>query len=181
MSFEEIKAMRSKPLNLLFSTAVALVFVGMLTSGCKKHNSSPPPPSPPSQFSAVVDGSVYHAGRSGISSYLLSDSLFAVMGEDTINNTTLMVNFSGPFVINVPFTTGATAALVSFEYNQTSAVYEARGQNYSHATITITTYDTVNLNVAGTFSGVLYADQNPGAMDSVVVTAGSFNAYYPAH
>ena len=103
------------------------------------------------------------------------------MGEDTINNTTLMVNFAAPFAINVPFTTGATVAVVSFEYNQTGVVYEARGQNYSHATITITTYDTVNLHVAGTSSGVLYGDQNPGAMDSVVVTAGSFNAYYPAH
>jgi hypothetical protein len=43
--------------------------------------------------------------------------------------------------------------------------------------------DVVNQTglVAGTFSGVLYGDQNPGAMDSVVVTAGFFNAYYPAH
>jgi hypothetical protein len=181
MSFEEIKAMRSKPLNLLFSTAGALVFGGMLTAGCKKHNSSPPPPSPPSQFSAVVDGSVYHAGITGVSSYLFLDSQFSVIAEDTVNNTTLMVNAYGPFSLNVPFTTDTTLAVVSFEDNKYGTVYEARGQNYSHAIITISTYDTARLNFAGTFSGVLYADQNPGEMDSVVVTNGSFNAYYPAH
>jgi hypothetical protein len=170
--------MRSKPLTLLFLAASALVF-GMLTMGCKKHNSSPAPS--PSQFSALVGDSAYPVGRSGILSYQLSDSQFAVVGEDTLNNTSLMVVFSAPFSLNVPFTTTTTGAIVAFTYNSTGTVFEARGDNYSHATITITSYDPGHVNIAGQFNGVLYGDQNVGEMDSIVVSAGSFNAYSPVN
>lgn len=113
------------------------------------------------------------------------DTGFLIIGMASNGYTQLSVAFNEPFLLNVPISTSTTTAVVAFEVGNpidvVPVVYEARGQNYSHATITVTAWDQVRQTISGTFQGVLYGDMNPGEMDSVVVSNGTFSGSYPTN
>jgi hypothetical protein len=107
-------------------------------------------------------------------------STFAVFGLQPGKDTTYLrigLPLTG-FTIGTPFSLDtARTSGVSWYDSQRTYEYDAIfGQGASHSLITITSWDSTTLKVAGTFSGVLYNINN--LSDSIVITNGAFSTSY---
>jgi hypothetical protein len=107
-------------------------------------------------------------------------STFAVIGFQPGKDTTYLrieLPLTG-FTIGTAFSSDtATTSGISWFDSQRTYEYDALFGNFaSHSLIDITSWDSVNRKVAGTFSGVLYNISN--GSDSIVVTNGAFNTSY---
>ena len=107
-------------------------------------------------------------------------STFAVIGLQPGKDSTFLrveLPLTG-FTIGTVFSTDtAVSSGISWFDSQRTYEYDALfGTFASHALIDITSWDSVNRKVAGTFSGVLYNISN--GSDSIVLTNGAFNTSY---
>jgi hypothetical protein len=105
---------------------------------------------------------------------------FAVIGLQPAKDSTYLrveLPLNG-FTIGTPFSSDtATTSGLSWFDSERSYEYDALFGNFgSHSLIDITSWDSVNRKVAGTFSGVLYNISN--GSDSIVITNGTFNTTY---
>jgi hypothetical protein len=105
---------------------------------------------------------------------------FAVLGIQPGKDSTFLrieLPLTG-FTVGTPFSSDtATASGLSYFDGQRTYEYDAlNGNAASHSLINITSWDSVHLKVAGTFSGVLYNINN--ASDSMVLTNGAFSTSY---
>jgi hypothetical protein len=108
-------------------------------------------------------------------------STFAVFGLQPGKDTTYLrigLPLTG-FTIGTPFSLVDSARTTGLSWYDGQRTYEYDaifGQGASHALINISSWDTVQLKIAGTFSGVLYNINNLN--DSVVITNGAFSTSY---
>jgi hypothetical protein len=163
----------SLPIGLLLVIAALSI-----PAGCKKSGNGGI--NPAFSMSATLTG----AGASGfqIVSEFGSESqslgTFAIEGirPETSDSMILEVSFPDSIVLNTP-TPIASSNGEGIYFGDTEGLSAAfiAYQNVGHGTITITSWDHLKLNIAGTFSGVLY-DQS--LTDSVVVTNGVFSGTY---
>ena len=95
----------------------------------------------------------------------------------TVAGAGLEILVPSPVTVNKPFLTDTTSASIYYYPNG-----PVNGKDYNasygwgHGTMTVTSVDTVNHKIAGTFSGTLhnFLDIN----DSVVLINGKFNTAY---
>ena len=107
-------------------------------------------------------------------------STFAVLGLQPGKDTTYLrigLPLSG-FTIGTPFSldTARTSGLSWYDSQRTYEYDAIFGQGASHSLINITSWDSTQLKISGTFSGVLYNINN--LSDSIVITNGAFNTSY---
>ena len=151
-----------------FSTLVVFSFA--IATSCKKSNSPAPTNA---AFSATVNGSAFNptASNAVYTGFAQSWDIFGlyIKGSDS---SVFDVTIYAPVTLNKPVTT----------YYSGVDYYSAGVDDFSDfvgtgkATITVTSLDSVNHKISGTFSGVLPG--TTGSDDSVVVTNGKFNISY---
>jgi hypothetical protein len=161
--------MKLKISSLLAFSALVVFCLAVATS-CKKSNSSAPTNA---AFSAMIDNSAFNPTTSNAvyTSFAQSWDIygFYVKGKDS---SVFDVTIFAPVTLNTPVTT----------YYSGVDYYSAGVDDFSDfvgtgkATITVTSLDSVNHKISGTFSGVLPG--TTGSDDSVVVTNGKFNISY---
>ena len=171
----------SKANTLAGSLPITLLLVGaalFIPAGCKKSGNGGI--NPAFSMSATLTGA--GAGSFQIVSEFGSESqslgTFAIEGihPETSDSMILQVSFPDSIAVNTPspISTANSEGIYFGDTEGKSPAYIAY-QNVGHGTITITSWDHSKLNIAGTFSGVLY-DQS--LTDSVVVTNGVFSGTY---
>ena len=158
----------------------ALISLSVLTLwgivGCSKNNSSSV--TTDGTMTVTVNGTPYSAKSYVVSGYITSYGQIIVQGDSITNKDTTEIQVAIPYppAVNVPINTDSII-FSALSYSRGGLVYGAyQGNSYSHGVITLTSADTVNHKVVGTFSGVLY--NTILSTDSVVFTNGSFNSSY---
>jgi type 1 fimbria pilin len=158
-----MKPKLSHCLTLSILAAFALLLV---TTGCSK-TSSGVSNSLTASFSGVTfqPYTVYAADQS---------SVMGMVGLQIRNGDSIgvVISFLDTVTVNSPF--DFTAGEI--EYVDEKGTFDFDSQNPpSHGFIKVTSWDKTKLNIAGTFSGVLY---DISGLDSTVVTGGQFSTTY---
>jgi hypothetical protein len=149
----------------------AMAFI-TLTPACSKSSNSN---TSGGTLSATIGSSVFTAGGAA-GFYSQSLGLMGVVGYtiQSKDTTTMEVEFPYPPVVNHPVSSDSIAEL--------GISYTAAGKEYDgylgsgRCIITLTTADTINHKLTGTFSGVAYNASNRA--DSLVITNGKFSSSY---
>ena len=162
-------------------TLAAAISLSMLTlwglGGCSK-NSNNNSYQTDGTMTATVNGAAYAAKSYVVSGYLTTYGQILVQGDSIVGSDTTEIQVAMPYIptVNVAVSTDSTI-YVSMTYKVPGKEYDAyNGFGYSHGAVTLSSADTVNHKVVGSFSGVLYNDANNN--DSVVITNGAFNSSY---
>lgn len=157
-----------------FSCSVVLLF---FITGCSKSNNS----SSNAGISATVGSSTFSAGASPNqvqAVYNSAGQIYDVAGLVLTSKDTTALEITVPPTPKLGMPVSSDTALVTINYSPhfPSVVYMAGLGNGGHAIATITSLDSVNHKIAGTFSGVVY--NQSGGSDSLVITNGKFNTSY---
>jgi hypothetical protein len=144
------------------------------TVGCKKSNSS-------SSGSGTITANV--SGVSFASSATTSQAIYSsaygqfdIVGAQVKGGDTTLIDLSWNAApkLNFPISSDTSLMEISYFDSKTQAAFDGSDLP-GHSIITITSWDSTNLKVAGTWSGVMYGIS---ATDSIVVTNGTFNTTY---
>jgi hypothetical protein len=160
--------------NPLPWVVAAMGIIGIFSIGCKKSSNSI---SSNSAFSAIVDDTTFTPATNGTGAVYTSLGKqfdiysYLLRSKDTVS---LDVSIFEPFTVNQPIDPTANASSILY-YDFTGEPF-FNGVGMGKTTITVTSLDTVNHKIAGTFSGNLY--ENNGSGDSVIVANGTFNTTY---
>lgn len=160
--------------NLVFSVVIALS-VGFLFAviGCSKSSNN----GGSGTFSCTIDGAAFTAQPNQVGgSYIANYGELYVLGYNIQNKDTAGFQIEVPGIppVNVPLYTDSNIS-IDVTYITGAKRYDAY-QNHGRAVINLTSADTLNHKVAGTFSGVLYNDVM--LTDSITVTHGVFSTPY---
>lgn len=160
------------------ATVISLTMLSLWgIAGCSKNNNSNSTTSD-GTMTATVNGAAFNAKSYVVAGYLTSFGQIIVQG-DSINNkdtTEIQVAISYPPAVNLAVSTDS-AQFTYLTYIRGGVVYDAfNGYGNSHGVVTVTSSDTVNHHIAGTFSGVLYSSAL--SADSVVFSNGAFSSSY---
>jgi hypothetical protein len=131
-------------------------------------------------LTATVGGVNYAPGLTEAVYSPVTYSTFAVLGIQTGKDSTFLrveLPLTG-FTVGTAFSsdTATTSGLTWFDSQRTYEYDALFGNAASHSLINITSWDSAQLKVAGTFSGVLYNINN--ASDSIVISNGTFSTSY---
>ena len=146
------------------------------TVGCKKINSSS---GAGTQMTATINGTAWannvpvqglYTQSFGISAFELVGGYYK--GGDT---TAFAIQFNSPFVLHTAISSDTASVDIGYVNSTTLAEYDG-GSTAGHSLLTISSLDSVNHKIIGTFSGVLY--NVTGGSDSLVITNGTFNTGY---
>jgi hypothetical protein len=163
--------------NILLPLVLILIS-GLSMAGCKKSGNGGINPAFSMSATLTGAGAASFQIVSEFGSESQSLGTFAIEGihPETSDSMILQVSFPDTIVVNTPTPISTTngEGIYFGDTEGLSAAYIAF-QNVGHGTITITSWDHLKLNIAGTFSGVLY-DQS--LTDSIVVTNGAFSGTY---
>lgn len=174
---------RRKPfltMNGIRLSLAAVISLGMLTllglGSCSKNNSSSTQTD--GTMTATLNGTAWSAKSYVVAGYLTTYGQVIVQGDSIVGSDTTEMQVAMPYIpaVNTPVYTdssqfaGVTYVIPGKEYD---AYY---GLGFSHGVVTLSTADTVNHRVVGSFSGVLYNIVNNN--DSVVITNGAFSSTY---
>ena len=109
-------------------------------------------------------------------SYLSTIYSFELEGvKDASDTTIISLYFDPPTTVGLAVSSDTNYIDVGYFDSKTGLFFD--GSQYGgHTIITITSWDTTNLKIAGTFSGVLYAQGV--ANDSMAITNGKFSTSY---
>jgi hypothetical protein len=163
---------QSKTIFALFVVSSAFL---LTATSCKKSNSSSSNSN--GQFSASISGTAWASNFPTSGIYSTSGQEFEIGGGQYKggDSTIITLVFFSPITLNMAIS--SDTALVDVGYVNANTVTEYDGGIIAgHSILTITSYDSVNHKVGGTFTGVLY--NISGGSDSVVVTGGSFSSSY---
>jgi hypothetical protein len=144
-----------------------------ISVGCKKSNNST---NSTSAISASMGSTALSITTANTTAYFSTDSTayliggFAVNGGDT---TGLAIELYSPFTVDSTIT---SPYLVFMDYYVSSTKDYFAGNGVGHIAFTLTTQDTVNHKIAGTFTATMYNTLNQS--DSLIVTNGKFNTSY---
>jgi hypothetical protein len=155
---------------ILISSASILAF-----TNCSKSNSNN---SSSAGIAATVGGSAWASNFPVEGVYSTVGGVFLVAGVQVKggDSTGFEVGFGTPVTLNKALTSDGVIVDVAYLVEKTQATYEGSPVSGGHSTVTVTSYDSTGRKVSGTFSGVLYNENN--ANDSVVVTNGTFSSTY---
>lgn len=172
--------MNGKRLTLAIAISLSMLSLWTLES-CNKNNSTTSYQTD-GTMTATINGASYSAKSYVVSDYITSFGAIIVQGENINGSDTVGLQVSLPYIIPVDtaieVTTSAYAGFAGIAYTMPGKEYDCYyGLGASHGIITLTSADTVNHKVAGTFSGVLYNNANATG-DSVVLTNGAFTSSY---
>jgi hypothetical protein len=163
------------PMSVSGLVAVAVAAVALLFSiGCKKSNNSSPGSG---TVNAMVNDTLFTPPPGGVySTYTASSGQFAIDAFELHGNDTLylFVTIYRPFTLNQPIDSNSSISNIVY-YNSLHQPY-SNVTGMGNTTITVTSFDSVNHKIAGTFSGNLYSDN--GNTDSIIVKNGTFNSSY---
>jgi hypothetical protein len=155
--------------------AFAFVFLLVICMSCKKSNSSN---TTNQQISATINGTAW-VNTLPIQSFYDTafEDMFNINGISVKSgdSTEVSMFFYPPFPLNTPISSDTTSLEINYTELNTSQVYTGGGPA-GHSLLTVSTCDTVNHKISGTFSGILY--NITGGSDSLIVTNGAFNSSY---
>lgn len=144
-----------------------------ISVGCKKSNNS----TNSSSISATMGSTnISISSANTFSWYSTDSSVFEISGL-SINgkdSAILGLQIFPPFKLDSAIT-DSWSVNIDYYIPSSQADYFA-GNGFGHVSLTVTSQDTVNHKIAGTFSGTLY--NGFGTTDSLVVTNGKFNTSY---
>jgi hypothetical protein len=156
----------------LIVPALCLFTLIAISVGCKKSNNS----TDSSSISASMGSTAFSSSTANTTAWYSTDSLvyeiggYAVNGGDT---TGLAIEITPPFTLG---TAVANQWQVDIGYYVSSTKDYFAGFGTGHIAMTVTSQDTVNHKIAGTFTATLYNTLNQN--DSLLVTNGKFNTAY---
>jgi hypothetical protein len=165
-----------KPQNRIFFPLFIVGSFSLVTAtvGCKKSSNS-------SSASGAITANV--SGVSFASSATTSQAVYSsayrqfdIVGAQIKGGDTTLIDMSWNAATKLNFPIASDTSLMEISYfdSKTQAAFDG-GDLPGHSIITITSWDSTNLKVAGTWSGVMYGIT---ATDSIVVTSGTFNTTY---
>lgn len=156
---------------LTFSALIAAAF--FMTTSCKKSNSS----TSGGSLSATISGSAWTTTVPTQTTYDHVSGVFDIGGGSikSGDTTTLGVIIGTPFPLHTVINSDTGNIDIVYANFHTLAGYDG-GQQAGHSLVTVSSWDSVNHKIAGTFTGVLY--NISGGTDSLVVTNGAFNTSY---
>ena len=102
---------------------------------------------------------------------------FSIVASSSTQAHTLAINFTEPFQLNVPLSVDFAKTTVGYLSLNDTLIYNSSIGAPARAQLTVTTWDSVNHHIAGSFSGMLYAN----AKDSLALTNGAFDLGYTVH
>jgi hypothetical protein len=158
--------------KLIVPTLCAFALIA-ISVGCKKSNNST---SSASTISASMGSTAFSVSTANTTAWYSTDSAayliggFAVNGGDT---TGLAMEIFTPFTLGTTITDKYS---VNMDYYVSSTKDYFGGNGIGQIALTVTTQDTVNHKIAGTFTATLY--NSLAQNDSLVVTNGKFNTTY---
>ena len=158
------------------TTALLLGMLTLITwailPACKKSNGSS------SSVTATI-GNTSFQSTSLTGTYYTHSGGFTLIGYQVAKGDTTFVGmtFWSPFQFNVPFSTDTTLVSLVYSIDNGAAYYEAYSpNNLGHAIITVTSWDSTQRRIAGTFSGSVASIR--ASDDTLAVTNGKFSATY---
>jgi hypothetical protein len=143
------------------------------TVGCKKSNSS----SASGAMTATVAGLGFAASTTTTQAiYSSAYRQFDIVGVQikSGDTTAIELTWNAANSLNFPIASDTSTLETSYFDSKTQASFDG-GDLPGHSIITLTSWDSTNLKVAGTWSGVMYGITGT---DSIVVTNGTFNTTY---
>jgi hypothetical protein len=160
-------------LKKLIVPALCVFALFAISVGCKKSNNST---SSSSTISASMGSTAFSTTTANTTAYYSTDSAAYLIGGFAVNagDTTGLA-----MMISPPFTLGATITnkyAVNIDYYVSSTKDYFAGNGIGQIALAVTTLDTVNHKIAGTFTATLYNSLNQN--DSLLVTNGKFNTAY---
>ncbi|HEV2478427.1 MAG TPA: hypothetical protein VGS79_02135 [Puia sp.] len=167
--------MNGKRLSL--ATVISLGMLGLWGLGsCSKNNSTSY--TTDGTLTATVNGAAYSAKSYVVAGYLTTYGQVIVQGDSIVGRDTTEIQVAMPYIpaVNAAVYTDSTQ-FAGLTYKVPGKEYDAYyGLGFSHGVVTLSSADTVNHKVAGSFSGVLYNIVNSN--DSIVITNGAFTSSY---
>ena len=162
--------LRNKSFFALFAVGAAFL---LTVTGCKKSSSS----SGSTGLSATISGSVWTSNIPVQGLYSTAGGAFELIGGyyKSGDTTALAVQFSTPFVLHTAISSDTAGVDIGYVNAKTLTQYDG-GAIAGHSILTVSSWDSVNHKISGTFSGVLY--NTSGGTDSLIVTNGSFTTSY---
>jgi hypothetical protein len=151
----------------------SFAFFSLVVISCKKSNSS----SSSGQVTATIGSTAWSSNVPTSGLYVTNASTFEIGGEYLKSGDTsaLAISFLTPFILHGAISSDTAGVDVGYVNATTLAEYDGGGVA-GHSLLTISSWDSVNHKISGTFSGVLY--NISGGSDSLVVTNGSFTTAY---
>jgi hypothetical protein len=145
----------------------------LATASCSKSNNS----SSNGSMTASVNNTAWAANSGVAGSYTVAASTFAIGGAQIKSGDTtgFSMTFYPPITVNKAFSSDTASIDIQYTDARTSALYDG-GALAGHSVLTITSYDSNNFKIAGTFSGVFY--NVTSGTDSVTVTGGTFSTSF---
>jgi hypothetical protein len=165
-------------MKLSINRAMAVIVISSATllavTSCSKSNNS----GSSAGITATIGGSAWANNFPVQGVYSTIGGVFAVGGVQVKSgdSTAFEVGFGNPITLNKALTSDGVIVDVEYIVEKTQAIYDGSPVSGGHSTVTVTSYDSTGHKVGGTFSGVLYNENN--ANDSVVVTNGNFSSTY---
>jgi hypothetical protein len=155
-----------KPFVAIF---VPLAFLAFVQVGCKKSSSGSS-----TGVNATLNNSGFHSQQT-LATYSKSQHVFTIVGYSIGSGDTSAFELD---LSNVPLNQAVdlTSGQTMYYYDTKNSFSYTGDPSEGHGTVSLTSFDTVNLKVAGTFSGVLQDDFS--AADSLKVSGGQFNLSY---
>lgn len=158
----------------------SFAFFSLVMISCKKSNSS-------SGASGTISASIHDstfqsqaANSDGV--YSSSQNGYLLNGVYTGKTDTSIVQIyiQGPIRVGAAVNTDTVGSFVAYYDVNNSFDWQAGGAGGGTAIYTVTSLDTTNHTIAGTFSGSLYDLLNTSGttVDSVNMTGGKFNLTY---
>lgn len=160
------------PMNKLILKPFVAIFAllaFLATTSCKKSSSGSS-----TGVNATLNSTAFHSQQTQ-AFYSKSQGTFIIVGITIAAADTSVVELD---LSNVPLnhTIDLSSGQTFYYYDTKNSFSYTADPSEGHGAITLTTFDTTNLKVAGNFSGVLQDDFN--AADSLKVTGGQFNVSY---
>jgi len=145
----------------------------LIVISCKKSNSG----SGSGGISATYGTTSFQSSNT-VGVYYKAYNTFDLIGYTIKSGDTTVteVDLTTPFQLNTPISsdTAYSNFVNYYDSKGTLNFYGGFNAGYSPVIITVSSWDSVNKTITGTFSGTLYGSSN----DSVATTKGQFNLSY---
>jgi hypothetical protein len=145
----------------------------LVVISCKKSNSS----SSSGSLSATAGTSTWNASQTqGL--YVSAAGDFEILGEEIPSGDTTLftVIFAPPTAVGLSVNSDTGFVDVEYFDSKSGVTFDGSYIAGGHSIVTVTSWDSTTLQIAGTFSGVLYAESV--ANDSLIVSNGNFSMAY---
>lgn len=149
----------------------------LLATSCKKDSGTP---------STAINGMFATVGDTAFASTMTEFSfdttlnLYNLVGVayKSYDSSVLELTVGGPLRLNVPVSSDTAVALTSY-FSSSNHITYAAGNPRGKTVYEITSWDSVNHKIGGTFSGTLFnAGGGASPTDSLAITNGKFNFAY---